>query len=421
MGGAPTAVTGPIVVVGGGQAGFQVAVSLRETGFTGPLTIVGDEPGLPYQRPPLSKAYLLTSPDGPDTVTLRPRAFFERHTLKIFQDSAVAIDRSRSRVRLRSGRDIPYAHLVLAVGARARQIPVPGGDLDRVLTLRTRTDADALRGLLSEGIRVVVIGGGFIGMEVAAAARKAGAHATVIEALDRVMARVISPEISEHVEAVHADQGTAILLGRSVVALHGVSGTVTEAELDDGRRIPADVVVVGIGVAPNTELAQSAGLEVDDGIVVDEQLLTADPSISAIGDCASYPSKHAGGRARLESVQNAVDHAHHVATRLTGVPGEAYAQVPWFWTHQFGMRIQTAGIGHPDDLRVLHGDPTEGKFSVCRYQGDRLVAVESVNRTGDHIGARKVLAGAQHPTPDQIAQPGFNFKTFAAQTVPAAR
>ncbi|MGI5518940.1 NAD(P)/FAD-dependent oxidoreductase [Streptomyces sp. CA-106131] len=413
--------SGPIVVVGAGQAGFQAAVSLRETGFAGPLTIVGDEPGLPYQRPPLSKAYLLASPDDPDTVTLRPQAFFERHTLKVVHDPAVAIDRPRSRVRLRSGRAIPYAHLVLAVGARARKLPVPGSDLDRVLTLRTRAEADVLRGLLREGIRVVVIGGGFIGMEVAAAARKAGAHAIVIETLDRVMARVVSPETSAHVEAVHADQGTAIVLGRSVTALHGVAGTVSEVELDDGRRIPADVVVVGIGVVPNTELAQCAGLEVGDGIVVDEQLLTADPRISAIGDCASYPSKHAGSRARLESVQNAVDHAHHVATRLTGAPSQAYAQVPWFWTHQFGMRIQTAGIGRADDLRVLHGDPTEGKFSVCRYQGDRLVAVESVNRTGDHIGARKVLAGAQHPTPHQVTQPGFTFKAFAAQTATAAR
>jgi 3-phenylpropionate/trans-cinnamate dioxygenase ferredoxin reductase subunit len=408
-------VTGPIVVVGGGQAGYQVAASLRDEGFAGPLTIVGDEPGLPYQRPPLSKAYLAADGGSPDSLTLRPQSFYDKHLVDLVGEPAIAIDRSTSVVCLRSGRELPYAHLVLATGTRARLIPVPGLDLDGVLTLRTRADADALRARLSPDTRVVVIGGGFIGMEVAAAACKAGAATTVIETLDRVLARAAAPEISAHVTAMHADHGVRVLLGQVVAAVRGDAGRVTGVELGDGTLLAADVVVVGVGVVPNVELAEAAGLPVDNGVVVDEQLLTADPAISAIGDCASYPSPHAGCRTRLESVQNAVDHARHVAARLTGGPVKPYGEVPWFWTHQFDMRIQMAGIGRADDRRVVYGEPATGKFSVFRFQGDRLMAVESVNRTGDHISARKALAGDRLPTPAEVAAAGFDFKAFVAK------
>jgi 3-phenylpropionate/trans-cinnamate dioxygenase ferredoxin reductase subunit len=274
-----------------------------------------------------------------------------------------------------------------------------------------------LRGRLAANRHVVVVGAGFVGMEVAAASRKAGAEVTVVETLDRVMARAVSPEVADHVTAVHAAGGTTVLFGRALVALHaGLNGR-CEVELDDGRRIRSDVVVVGIGVLPNTELAKEAGLEVEDGVVVDEQLLTSDPRVSAIGDCASYPNLHAGRRMRLESVQNAVDQARHVADRLTGAPTEAYGKVPWFWTHQFDMRIQTAGIGGPNDVRVLQGHPSDGKFSVLRFQGDRLVAVESVNRTGDHIAARTLLAEGRLPSVDVVRRPGFALKAYATASI----
>ncbi|WP_243743723.1 NAD(P)/FAD-dependent oxidoreductase [Pseudonocardia dioxanivorans] len=406
---------GPVVVVGGGQAGFQAAVSLRDHGFPGAVTIVTDEPDLPYQRPPLSKAYLTAGADESVALTLRPREFYERHAVQIVEDPAIEIDRAGRRVLLRSGRALGYGALVLATGARARPVPVPGGELGRVFVLRTSADAGALRSVLVPGARMVVIGGGFVGMEVAASARTVGVAVTVVEALDRVLARVVAPEVSAHVQDTHDRAGTRVLLGRTVRALHGEAGRVAAVELSDGEVLPADLVVVGIGALPNVELARACGLDVADGIVVDAALRTGDPRISAIGDCASYPSRHAGARTRLESVQNAVGQARYVARRLAGVgPTEPYGDVPWFWTNQLGLRIQTAGIGRTDDRTVVHGEPAEGSFSVYRFHGDRLVCVESVNQTGDHMAARKVLAGDRGPDPDAVAAAGFDLRRFAA-------
>jgi 3-phenylpropionate/trans-cinnamate dioxygenase ferredoxin reductase subunit len=415
-----------VVIIGAGQAGFQTALSLRENDYRGSVTIVGDEAELPYQRPPLSKGYLAGEAADAEsaTLTLRPRSFYQRHGLHLIQDFAVAIDRARSVIGLGSGREIRYGHLVLATGARARTVPVPGAELPNVLTLRTRADADTLRARLAPGRRVVIIGGGLIGMEVTAAARTAGAEVAVVEMLDRIMARAAAPEISDYVTAMHRDRGTRVLLGRSMVAVQPGTGESCVVELTGGQSLPADTVVVGIGVAPNTELASQADLEVDDGIVVDARLLTSDPAISAIGDCAAHPNLHAGHRTRLESVQNAVDHARHVADRITGGSPGPYAKVPWFWTRQFNMRIQTAGIARPDDIRVVHGDPSGGRFSVFRFHRDRLVAVESVNRTADHVAARRLLANGrlldpdiavQPIGPDVIAQPGFDLKAFVSR------
>jgi 3-phenylpropionate/trans-cinnamate dioxygenase ferredoxin reductase component len=403
------------LILGGGQAGFQTSASLRDGGFGGTVTIVGDEPGLPYQRPPLSKAYLTGGAEGrPVPVTLRPREFFDRHAVELVGERATAIDREGRRLVLASGRAIGFDHLVLATGARPRPLPVPGAELERVFQLRTLADADALREVLAQGVRLVVVGGGFVGMEVAASARKLDVEVTVVEALDRVLARVAAPEISAHVTDVHAERGVEVLVRRTVRALHGVGGSVREVELGDGSRLSADVVVLGIGVMPNTELAERAGLAVANGVVVDERLLTADPRISAIGDCASYPSPFAGDRTRLESVQNAVDQARYVAARLTGAAPGPYREVPWFWTHQFDLRIQTAGIGREDDRRVVQGDPATGGFSVLRFQGERLVCVESVNRTADHIAARKILGEGRPLDPATVMSTGFELKAFAA-------
>ncbi|OZM71717.1 pyridine nucleotide-disulfide oxidoreductase [Amycolatopsis antarctica] len=404
-----------MVVAGAGQAGFQVALSLRDKGFTGPLTLVGEEHGLPYQRPPLSKAYLAGAAER-GAVTLRAQEFFDDRGIELRHGHpAVAIDTGARALRLASGAALEYAHLVLATGSRARVLDLPGTGLDGVLLLRTLADADTLRTRLREPARVVIVGGGFIGLETAAFAAAAGHSVTVVEGLDRVLARAVAPELSEHVAAVHRHHGCAVLLGRGVTAMHGDGeGRVSAVELTGGERIEADVVLVGAGVLPNVELAATAGLPVDDGIVVDERLRTADPRISAIGDCASYPSPYAGCRTRLESVQNAVDQARFLAGSLTGEEHGPYRAVPWFWTHQFDMKIQMAGIGGPGDERVVRGDPAQGRFSVFRFDGDRLVRVESVNRMPDHMAARRLLAGERRPGQEQVADPDFDLKAFAA-------
>jgi len=260
---------------------------------------------------------------------------------------------------------ISSSHLAL----KPRVLPVFGADLGGVLTLRTVDDADKLRRHLAAPKRLVIIGAGFIGMEIAASAASSGHQVTVVETMQRVLARVLAPEISTHVSEVHASHGISILTGRSVVVLHGICGRVTAVELDDGTRLSADTVIVGIGVVPRTALAKNAGPEIDDGIAVDEELLTSDPLISAIGDCSSFPSVHAKRRVRLESVQNAVDHGRHVAARRTRGARSGYAVLPWFWTHQYDMVIQPAGIGGVADDRVVAGDPASGRFSIFPIQG----------------------------------------------------
>lgn len=412
-----------VVVAGAGQGGFTVAASLRTGGYAGPVVLVGDEPGLPYQRPPLSKAYL-KGDVGLDLVALRPEAFYAKQRVELVTgDRVEGIDRAAGRALLASGRSLPYDHLVLAVGAHARPLPVPGADLDGVHHLHTLADADALRPRVERARSVVVVGGGFIGLEFAAVARALGAdgtEVTVVEAMGRTMSRVVSEEISRAFEDEHARRGVRVLLGTGVSALVGdAAGRVTAVETSDGSRLSADLVVVGIGVVPNTELAEHCGLAVDNGVVVDEQLRTGDPAISAIGDCASYPSRATRSRLRLESVQNAVDHAKCVAARLTGGPA-AYGAVPWFWSDQYSLKLQIAGITTGHDAAVVRGDPASGSFSVMCFLAGGLVGVESVNRTADHLAARKLLALGGELTPDQAADPGLDLKAHVAAQVAAS-
>jgi 3-phenylpropionate/trans-cinnamate dioxygenase ferredoxin reductase subunit len=406
----------PVVVVGGGQGGFQVAVSLREARHAGPITIVGDEPQLPYQRPPLSKDYLsgAVSADG---VTLRTEQFFASRDITLALGApAVRIGRTRQEVLLASGELLPYGHLVLATGARPRPLRVLGSELAGVVALRSLADAEVLRVCLDGVARVVVIGGGFVGMEVAAAATHHGHAVTVVEGLDRPMARAVTPEVSAHVAGVHRARGTTILLNRSVVSLRGAAGRVCAVELDTGELLPADLVVIGIGVLPNVELAEGAGLRTENGVLVDDQLATSDPRISALGDCASYPSVHAAGRRiRLESVQNAVDQARFIAGRLTGAGQARYSAVPWFWTHQHGLKVQMAGVPALYGHHVVHGDVAGGRFSVFRFdESGCLVTVESVNRAPDHLAARRLLAGGRRPTESDLAAAGYDLKALAA-------
>lgn len=400
------------VLIGAGHAGVQVADALRAGGHIGPLALVGDEPVLPYQRPPLSKGYL--SPAGiPTTPHLRAQQYFADQRIDLHTGvTATTLDRPSRTVRLCDGRELPYDVLVLATGAANRMLDVPGADLAGIHTLRTLADAQTLRSALRHSRAVLIVGAGFIGLEFAAAARKNGLEVTVLEAADRPLGRALSAEMAGRIAAAHSKTGTDLRLGEAVARFIGDGGRVCGAISTAGMRYRADLVLVGIGVVPRVELAVQAGLPVADGIIVDENLRTADPAIYAVGDCASHPNVHAGVRMRVESVQNATDQARHVASTILGGP-DAYTELPWFWSHQGELKLQIAGVRRPDDDDFVIGDPDTGCFSVCCYRQGRLVAVESLNRPADHVAARRLLTAGRSPQPEQLRDPAFSLKNFA--------
>lgn len=386
-----------MVIAGAGQGGFQVAASLRAGGYQGSITLIGDEPHLPYQRPPLSKEYLLGK-QAIEKTDLRPRAFYEAQNIALMMgERVVEIDRGNQRVRLASGASIAYLTLVLATGARVRTLP--DGLIAGAVYLRGRDDAVELKRHMDESRSVVIIGGGFIGLEVAAAARTLGKTVTVVEMQPRLMARVVAPVISEFYRELHTEQGVEVLFGE--------------------QAIPAgDLIVAGVGVIPNDELARDAGLTTSNGIAVDAYLRTSDQNIYAIGDCAEHDNPYAGDRVRLESVQNAVDQAKCAAANIianaAGGPLHRYAAVPWFWTHQFDIMLQMAGLSGACDQVVMRGDPGSRKFSVFYFKDGNLRAVDSINRPADHILARKLLAAKALVTPEQAADEGFDLKSLLA-------
>jgi 3-phenylpropionate/trans-cinnamate dioxygenase ferredoxin reductase subunit len=386
----------PIVIVGAGQAGFQAAASLREAGYDGPLSLVGADPHPPYERPPLSKQFLAPDAD-PAPPVLRAADYYAAQRIDLRPDTAVSrIERDRRTVLLSSGAQLPYRRLILALGSTPRRLRVPGADHPLVQPLRSLADAEVLRARLAgPPLRLAVVGAGFIGLEVAAAARSAGHEVTVVEAAGRALARAVSAPVSEHLAGVHRDRGVKLLFDRQIEAVeHEPSGGLRGVRLDGGVTVPADLVVVGIGVRPETGLAERAGLTVADGVVVDEYLRTDDPAIHAIGDCARFPSPYCAELVRLESVQNAVDQAQCVAEFLArdGAQSGPYTAVPWFWSDQYTDKLQIAGITAGHDRAQLDGDLREGSFSVHCYRGGDLVGVESVNRPVDHIRARRQLA-----------------------------
>ncbi len=384
-------------IVGGGQAGLEAAAALRTLGYDGTITLICEEVHAPYQRPPLSKDFL-TGKQEADSVFLRALVYYEKHRIDlILGDPVIEINRGARLVHLAGGGTVAYEQLILAVGARNRTLPVPGAE--NVLYLRSLDEAVTLRQRLAEARRgMVVIGGGFIGLEVAAAARGAGKPVTVIEAAPRLMARAVSPLLSDFFLDVHRGQGVNVVLNSAVLEVNPDCVTLT-----GGRRIEADVVVAGIGVVPNVELARDAGLDVDDGITVDEFLRTSDANIFAIGDCAHHP------RARLESVQNAVDQAKCVARAIMG-NSAPYRDVPWFWTDQYDIRFQMAGLAEGYDQSVVRGSVENRKFSAFHFKRGRLLAVDSVNRLGDHLAARKMLAAGTALTPEQASDETVDLK-----------
>ena len=396
------------MIVGAGHAGFQLAASLRQHGFSEPIALINDEGHLPYQRPPLSKAYLKGS-GGPDSLMFRPQKFYLDQKIDLISDRAVSIDRGARRLMLGGGVSLDYGHLVLATGARNRLLDIPNANLDGVRYLRTLDESEELRHRIGSSQRVVVIGAGFIGLEFAGTARARGLEVDVVELGTRVMARAVTAEISEFFQASHTAAGIRIHLGVQVTRIESNGTKVTGVSLSDGRHMPADLVVVGVGVLPNVELAAEAGLPVAAGIVVDEHLLTVDPDISAIGDCALYASRRFGGSLRLESVQNAADHARCVAARLTG-DAKPYDGLPWFWSDQGPDKLQIAGLTTGYDRVVVRGDRGQGAFSAFCYRSGQLVGIESVNRAGDHMFGRRLLAGNGSINPEQATDTGFDLK-----------
>lgn len=412
-----TPTNAPVLIIGAGQSGIQVADSLRAEGHTGNITILHDEEGLPYQRPPLSKDYLaIGTPASP--LPLRGPNFFSEKDITLLTGRAAAVDTAARTLTLEDGNVVGYAHLVFATGAANRPLPCPGADLPGVHALRTLCDATNLHGALSNARKVVVIGAGFIGLEFAAGAKARGLEVTVLEFAPRPMGRALSATCSDWFASRHTADGIDLRLNEGVAATHR-DGEQLSVESTTGARYAADLVLYGVGVIPRTELAEAAGLAVDNGILVDSSLRTSVDGVLAVGDCAAFPSIHTGTTTRIESVQNATDHGRHAARSILGAR-DHYTEVPWFWSTQGSIRLQIAGISAPTDEPVVLGDPATGKFSIALLREGMLVAVESVNSAADHISARKLVGRGLSLSPQELTAPGFSLKALAKSEKAAA-
>ena len=402
-----------IIIIGAGQAGGETAQRLRQAGFDGDITLIGEEPSPPYQRPPLSKAYL--KGDLPmDRLLLRPASMYaEEHIALLTPVKAVWVDRANRKVRVEGGRELSYDALVLATGARPRKLPLVGADLDGAFLFRTAADADALRPRMVAGAKLIVIGAGYIGLEAAAVARQLGLDVTVIETAVRPLARVTSPEVAGFFLDEHTRQGVRFVLGGQPAIIKG-QDRVTGVGLADGGELPADIVIAGIGVTPEITLAQHCGLTIDNGIVTDAQCRTSDPNIFAIGDCASRPMEHYDDRvARLESVHNAVEGAKIVAATIMDKPVHT-VEAPWFWSDQYDLKLQIAGLFQGYDHVAFRGVMADRSFAAFYYKGDRLIAVDAVNRPGEYLGAKMMIQSKRTLPPDVITDESRPMKELLA-------
>jgi 3-phenylpropionate/trans-cinnamate dioxygenase ferredoxin reductase subunit len=390
------------VIVGASHASAQLAATLRQGGWEGNISIVGEEAIPPYHRPPLSKAYLAGEKHS-DELLIRPGTFYEKTAIDMVLGSRVtAIDTDRKQVMLHDGGTIPYDKLALTTGARVRKLDLPGHEQEGVFYLRDLNDVDRIRGFIGPGKSAVIIGGGYIGLETAASMRKLGMEVTVLEALPRVLQRVTAPEVSAFYTRVHREEGVEIVTDAVVKGLTG-DGTVTGVELDDGSQLAADLVIIGVGVIPDTELAETAGLEVDNGIVVDEFARTSDPDIVAAGDCTNHFNPIYQRRLRLESVQNATDQAKTAANTLCGKL-EAYHALPWFWSDQYDLKLQIAGLSQGFDRVVVRGASDNGRsFAAFYFAGDQLLAVDAINRPKEFMAVRRALTQGQSADPAKLA------------------
>jgi 3-phenylpropionate/trans-cinnamate dioxygenase ferredoxin reductase subunit len=399
-----------IVIVGAGQSGAQAVATLRSQGFAGDITLVGDEPYAPYQRPPLSKAYLMGTMER-DRLFLKPDAFYrEAKCDLILGVAATKIERDAHKVILSDGRALAYDKLLLATGSRVRPIRCPGSELSGIHYLRGIADVDALRELVGQGKKLAIVGGGYIGLEVAAVAAKRGVDVTVFEAMDRLMARAVSVPVSDFYAKVHRAAGVKVLLDTGVEAFEGTDKL--EAIRAGGKSYPTDVALVGIGIVPNVELAREAGLGCDDGIVVNERsAATGDPAIFAAGDCTRHIGRE-GTALRLECVQNAIDQAKHAALSMLGKPS-VYKEVPWFWSDQYDLKLQIAGLARPTDHLVLRGSPDARKFAVFHLRDGAIAAVEAVNAAPEYLVGKRLIAEGKKIAPERLADTSVPMKTIA--------
>ena len=395
-----------VVAIGAGQAGAALAARLRSGGHAGPITLIGEEPILPYQRPPLSKGYLLGEM-GADRLTLRSADFYAEHNIALRLGAPVSAIDPKARTVTLGTETIRYDDLVLTTGSVPRRLPAAiGGDLAGVYTVRTVADVDAERAEFSPGRRLVIVGGGYIGLEAAAVAAKLGLDVTVLEMAPRILQRVAAPETSDYFRALHTAHGVKILESTGLERLLGEAGHVTAARLTDGREIPADFVIAGIGILPATQLAEAAGLVIENGIRTDSHGRTSDPHIWAAGDCASFPWR--GGRLRLESVQNAIDQADLVADNILGADKD-YVPMPWFWSDQYDCKLQIAGLNTGYDRIVTRG-PDGAAVSFWYFKGDRLLAVDAMNDSRAYMVGKRLLETGRAVDAGAISNPATNLK-----------
>ncbi|MBX3596648.1 MAG: FAD-dependent oxidoreductase [Rhizobiaceae bacterium] len=400
-----------VVIVGTGHGGVQVAASLRDEGYDGPLVLLGDDAELPYHKPPLSKTFI--KDDKAEPQILRAESFYTSHNIDLrLGERALRIE--GKRIALENGNSLEFDTLVLATGARPRALSVPGAEFNNVMPLRNIVDARRIREAARSAEDVVVIGGGFIGLEIAATLKAGGRKVTVVEVQSRVLARGVSQAIASHVQRRLADTGVDVRADVGIARIAGSNGVASGVELVDGHLIPASLVIVGVGVVPNIELAQSAGIAISNGIKIDDAMRTSRSDILAIGDVANFRHWMTGGDVRLESVQNATDQARCAAKTIVGKP-VGYDAVPWFWSDIGDMKLQMVGLVGREDRQIVAGSPDENRFSVFHFAAKRLIAIESVNRPADHMIGRRVLATDYQPDFDSLSQNPDGLKAAFAE------
>jgi 3-phenylpropionate/trans-cinnamate dioxygenase ferredoxin reductase subunit len=402
-----------VVVVGAGHAGGTLCALLRQYGFAGPITLIGDEPIPPYQRPPLSKAWLKGEADA-DSLALKPLEFYAENKIDFRPGvTAAELARSEKTITLSDSTTVSYDVLVLATGARPIKLPLEGADLDGILELRTAADAEILKAALGPGKTIAIVGGGYIGLEVAASSRALGAEVVLLEREPRLLARVACETLSTFFQSYHEKHGVTFELGANVVGFEGKSGKVSGVKLADGRTVACDYALIGVGITPNDELARDSGLETARGIVVDLEARTSDPSIFAIGDVAHRPMPIYDRMFRMEHVPNALEQAKQAAAAITGRPAPA-GEVPWQWSDQYDLKLQIAGYPFDADQILLRGDPASGKFAIFHLKGDQVQSVEAINSPPEFMMGRQLIGNRKPVDKARLADPSISMKEVAA-------
>jgi len=400
-----------VVIAGAGHGAGQVVATLKQKRFAGKIILIGDEAQLPYQRPPLSKKFLSGDLDA-ERLHFKPPSFYDDPQINVHLNTRIErIDRAGKEVIASDGVKFTYDKLVLALGSRVRKIEVPGHDLPGIHYLRSIADVEAIRSKLSGNKNVVIVGAGYIGLEVAAVCRQRGLDVTVVEIADRVLSRVVSPNVSDYYQLEHTKHGVKLLLSTGLAAFEG-KRHVKRVITDDGQEIPADFAVVGVGILPNSEIAEAAGLDVINGIIVDDTCRTADPDVYAIGDCTSHPNTIYGRLLRLESVHNALEQAKTAASNICGVESH-YSQVPWFWSDQYELKLQIAGLSEGYDDVVLRGDPSNGSFACCYLKDGVLIAVDAINSPREFMQSKALIAKRAKIDRDKLANAEMALKDLA--------